>query len=182
MNPCPVLDEHSGTIFLFFIAVLGHTPEAVQIATGKNAARLCCVTSCDAGLTWGSVRDLTEEAIGAALQGRWHLVWDGLEVWGGGMGRVGTGQGKMGVASRGLWACPLQRSTNHLEIFTLLLPIPSFLPYITHELCPPNVVSRTVWHFPSTFSTRPIGVDRAGNLSPPEALLVLVGREEDWGS
>ncbi|CAO2625555.1 Neu4 [Lemmus lemmus] len=68
MNPCPVLDEHSGTIFLFFIAVLGHTPEAVQIATGKNAARLCCVTSCDAGLTWGSVRDLTEEAIGAALQ------------------------------------------------------------------------------------------------------------------
>ncbi|XP_051009704.1 sialidase-4 [Acomys russatus] len=68
MNPCPVLDEHSGTIFLFFIAVLGHTPEAVQIATGKNAARLCCVTSCDAGLTWGSVRDLTEEAIGTALQ------------------------------------------------------------------------------------------------------------------
>ncbi|XP_055472757.1 sialidase-4 isoform X1 [Psammomys obesus] len=68
MNPCPVLDEHSGTIFLFFIAVLGHTPEAVQIATGKNAARLCCVTSCDVGLTWGSVRDLTEEAIGAALR------------------------------------------------------------------------------------------------------------------
>ncbi|XP_028611275.1 sialidase-4 [Grammomys surdaster] len=68
MNPCPVLDEHSGTIFLFFIAVLGHTPEAVQIATGKNAARLCCVTSYDAGLTWGPVRDLTEEAIGAALQ------------------------------------------------------------------------------------------------------------------
>lgn len=106
MNPCPVLDEHSGTIFLFFIAVLGHTPEAVQIATGKNAARLCCVTSCDTGLTWGSVRDLTEEAIGAALQGRWHLVWDGLEVWGGGMGRVGTGQGKMGVASRGLGLAP----------------------------------------------------------------------------
>ncbi|XP_008827389.1 sialidase-4 isoform X2 [Nannospalax galili] len=68
MNPCPVLDADSGTIFLFFIAVLGHTPEAVQIATGKNAARLCCVTSRDAGLTWGSVRDLTEEAIGAALR------------------------------------------------------------------------------------------------------------------
>lgn len=81
MNPCPVLDEHSGTIFLFFIAVLGHTPEAVQIATGKNAARLCCVTSCDAGLTWGSVRDLTEEAIGAALQGRWHLMC-GMGCWG----------------------------------------------------------------------------------------------------
>ncbi|KAM5126996.1 sialidase-4 [Callospermophilus lateralis] len=69
MNPCPVLDAASGTVFLFFIAVLGHTPEAVQIATGRNAARLCCVTSCDAGLTWGSARDLTEEAIGAMVQG-----------------------------------------------------------------------------------------------------------------
>ncbi|XP_042555613.1 sialidase-4 [Dipodomys spectabilis] len=68
MNPCPVLDAGSGTVFLFFIAVLGHTPEAVQIATGRNAARLCCVTSRDAGLTWGSARDLTEEAIGPALR------------------------------------------------------------------------------------------------------------------
>uniref|UniRef100_A0A2K5CJA5 exo-alpha-sialidase n=1 Tax=Aotus nancymaae TaxID=37293 RepID=A0A2K5CJA5_AOTNA len=71
MNPCPVHDAGTGTVFLFFIAVLGHTPEAVQIATGRNAARLCCVTSHDAGLTWGSARDLTEEAIGSAVQGRW---------------------------------------------------------------------------------------------------------------
>nr|XP_012290837.1 sialidase-4 [Aotus nancymaae] len=69
MNPCPVHDAGTGTVFLFFIAVLGHTPEAVQIATGRNAARLCCVTSHDAGLTWGSARDLTEEAIGSAVQG-----------------------------------------------------------------------------------------------------------------
>ncbi|XP_012617895.1 sialidase-4 [Microcebus murinus] len=69
MNPCPVLDAGTGTVFLFFIAVLGHTPEAVQIATGRNAARLCCVSSRDAGLTWGSARDLTEEAIGGAVQG-----------------------------------------------------------------------------------------------------------------
>ncbi|XP_069316294.1 sialidase-4 [Eulemur rufifrons] len=68
MNPCPVLDAGTGTVFLFFIAVLGHTPEAVQIATGRNAARLCCVSSRDAGLTWGSARDLTEEAIGGAVQ------------------------------------------------------------------------------------------------------------------
>ncbi|XP_045415149.1 sialidase-4 [Lemur catta] len=68
MNPCPVLDASTGTVFLFFIAVLGHTPEAVQIATGRNAARLCCVSSRDAGLTWGSARDLTEEAIGGAVQ------------------------------------------------------------------------------------------------------------------
>ncbi|KAM6152744.1 sialidase-4 [Erethizon dorsatum] len=68
MNPCPVLDAGSGTVFLFFIAVLGHTPEAVQIATGRNAARLCCVTSRDAGLSWGSARDLTEETLGTLVQ------------------------------------------------------------------------------------------------------------------
>ncbi|EHB16188.1 Sialidase-4 [Heterocephalus glaber] len=68
MNPCPVTDAGSGTVFLFFIAVLGHTPEAVQIATGRNAARLCCVTSHDAGLTWGGARDLTEETLGAQAQ------------------------------------------------------------------------------------------------------------------
>ncbi|XP_012517386.1 PREDICTED: sialidase-4 [Propithecus coquereli] len=68
MNPCPVLDAGTGTVFLFFIAVLGHTPEAVQIATGRNAARLCCVSSRDAGLTWGTARDLTEETIGGAVQ------------------------------------------------------------------------------------------------------------------
>ncbi|XP_006875299.1 PREDICTED: sialidase-4 [Chrysochloris asiatica] len=68
MNPCPVLEARTGTVFLFFIAVLGHTPEAVQIATGRNAARLCCVSSRDAGLTWGGARDLTAEAIGSAEQ------------------------------------------------------------------------------------------------------------------
>ncbi|XP_004637505.1 sialidase-4 [Octodon degus] len=68
MNPCPVLDASSGTVFLFFIAVLGQTPEAVQIATGRNAARLCCVTSHDAGLTWGGARDLTEETLGTLVQ------------------------------------------------------------------------------------------------------------------
>ncbi|KAM6178486.1 sialidase-4 [Rhynchocyon petersi] len=68
MNPCPVHEARTGTVFLFFIAVLGHTPEAVQIATGRNAARLCYVTSRDGGLTWGSARDLTVEAVGIAEQ------------------------------------------------------------------------------------------------------------------
>ncbi|XP_075386223.1 sialidase-4 [Tenrec ecaudatus] len=68
MNPCPVHEAHTGTVFLFFIAVRGQTPEAVQIATGRNAARLCCVTSQDSGLTWGSARDLTAEAVGSAEQ------------------------------------------------------------------------------------------------------------------
>ncbi|KAK1336826.1 hypothetical protein QTO34_002861 [Cnephaeus nilssonii] len=65
MNPCPVHDARTGTVFLFFVAVRGQTPEVAQIATGRNAARLCCVTSRDAGRTWGSARDLTAEAVGA---------------------------------------------------------------------------------------------------------------------
>ncbi|XP_040828378.1 sialidase-4 [Ochotona curzoniae] len=69
MNPCPVRDASTGTIFLFFIAVRGRTPEALQIRTGKNAARLCCVVSRDAGLTWGGAWDLTKQAIGDAEQG-----------------------------------------------------------------------------------------------------------------
>ncbi|XP_036865426.1 sialidase-4 [Manis javanica] len=68
MNPCPVHDARTATVFLFFIAVRGRTPEAAQIAAGRNAARLCCVTSRDAGRSWGGARDLTEEAVGSAEQ------------------------------------------------------------------------------------------------------------------
>ncbi|KAM8788410.1 sialidase-4 [Rhynchonycteris naso] len=66
MNPCPVHDAHTGTVFLFFVAVRGQTSEAAQITAGRNAARLCCVTSPDAGRTWGGPRDLTAEAVGGA--------------------------------------------------------------------------------------------------------------------
>ncbi|XP_074048607.1 sialidase-4-like [Macrotis lagotis] len=68
MNPCPVYDELTGTVFLFFIAVLGNTPESFQIMTGKNAARLCYVTSSDGGLTWSPVTDLTEQVIGSVIE------------------------------------------------------------------------------------------------------------------
>lgn len=113
MNPCPVLDARTATIFLFFIAVRGRTPEATQIATGRNAARLCCVTSRDSGRSWGAARDLTEEAVGGAEHGRrgvgggraageqggthrggagltagWGLPWVGGGPHGGGRGRV----------------------------------------------------------------------------------------------
>lgn len=71
MNPCPVHDARTGTVFLFFVAIRGQTPELAQITTGRNAARLCCVTSRDAGRTWGSARDLTAEAVGATERGRW---------------------------------------------------------------------------------------------------------------
>ncbi|KAG8453163.1 hypothetical protein GDO86_004835 [Hymenochirus boettgeri] len=61
MNPCPVYDEKSGTVFLFFICVRTNCSEMWQILTGKNAARLCYITSKDRGKTWEGLKDLTEE-------------------------------------------------------------------------------------------------------------------------
>lgn len=69
MNPCPLYDEFTGTLFLFFITVLGRTPEAYQIVTGQNVTRLCCVTSADQGLSWSTAMDLTQQVIGTAIKG-----------------------------------------------------------------------------------------------------------------
>ncbi|NXL11753.1 NEUR4 protein, partial [Mesembrinibis cayennensis] len=68
MNPCPLYDEFTGTLFLFFITVLGRTPEAYQIVTGQNVTRLCCVTSVDQGLSWSTATDLTQQVIGGAIK------------------------------------------------------------------------------------------------------------------
>ncbi|XP_072313055.1 sialidase-4 [Eucyclogobius newberryi] len=68
MNPCPVRDEFTGTVFLFFIAVLGHTSEAHQLITGKNVTRLCYISSTDNGDTWSSVTDLTQTVIGETIK------------------------------------------------------------------------------------------------------------------
>ncbi|KFU88938.1 Sialidase-4, partial [Chaetura pelagica] len=68
MNPCPLYDEFTGTLFLFFITVLGRTPEAYQIATGQNVTRLCCVTSTDQGLSWSAATDLTQQVIGGTIK------------------------------------------------------------------------------------------------------------------
>ncbi|NXJ70792.1 NEUR4 protein, partial [Rostratula benghalensis] len=68
MNPCPLYDELTGTLFLFFITVLGRTPEAYQIVTGQNVTRLCCVTSADQGLSWSTATDLTQQVIGGAIK------------------------------------------------------------------------------------------------------------------
>ncbi|NXL22478.1 NEUR4 protein, partial [Setophaga kirtlandii] len=68
MNPCPLYDEFTGTLFLFFITVLGRTPEAYQIVTGQNVTRLCCVTSADQGLSWSTAMDLTQQVIGATIK------------------------------------------------------------------------------------------------------------------
>ncbi|KAK3523951.1 hypothetical protein QTP70_016754 [Hemibagrus guttatus] len=63
MNPCPVYEKESKTLFLFFICVEGNTTEHYQIRTGENKARLCYVTSSDNGQNWSSVVDLTESVI-----------------------------------------------------------------------------------------------------------------------
>uniref|UniRef100_A0ABM5FVW9 exo-alpha-sialidase n=1 Tax=Pogona vitticeps TaxID=103695 RepID=A0ABM5FVW9_9SAUR len=68
MNPCPVYDRKTGTIFLFFICVQTHVTEGHQIRTGRNAARLCYVSSQDGGRTWSQVTDLTDQAIGDDLR------------------------------------------------------------------------------------------------------------------
>ncbi|KAF0030391.1 hypothetical protein F2P81_017122 [Scophthalmus maximus] len=68
MNPCPVYDEFTGTLFLFFIAVLGHTSESYQLVTGKNVTRLCYICSTDDGDTWTAVTDLTKRVIGDTIK------------------------------------------------------------------------------------------------------------------
>ncbi|KAM4694049.1 sialidase-4-like [Discoglossus pictus] len=68
MNPCPIYDEFTGELFLFFIAVLGRTTESYQIITGHNLTRLCYVTSTDQGRSWSDVIDLTHEVIGESLK------------------------------------------------------------------------------------------------------------------
>ncbi|XP_063296996.1 sialidase-4-like [Pelobates fuscus] len=71
MNPCPIYDDFTGQLFLFFIAVLGRTTESYQITTGRNLARLCYVTSLDHGKSWSNVTDLTVEVIGKSIKGEW---------------------------------------------------------------------------------------------------------------
>ncbi|XP_068441472.1 sialidase-4 [Clinocottus analis] len=68
MNPCPVYDEFTDTLFLFFIAVFGHTSESYQLATGKNLTRLCYICSTDDGDTWTPATDLTMRVIGDTIK------------------------------------------------------------------------------------------------------------------
>ena len=74
MNPCPVYDEFTGTLFLFFIAVLGHTSESYQLVTGKNVTRLCYICSTDDGDTWSPVTDLTKRVIGDTIKGQFLFL------------------------------------------------------------------------------------------------------------
>ncbi|XP_074996527.1 sialidase-3 isoform X1 [Calonectris borealis] len=70
MNPCPLYDATSGTVFLFCICVERGKTERCQIWRGCSAARLCYATSADGGRGWTPLRDVTDEAVGADLS-RW---------------------------------------------------------------------------------------------------------------
>ncbi|CAN9510490.1 unnamed protein product [Ophioblennius macclurei] len=52
MNPCPVYDKKSGTLFLFFICIEGTFSDWDQIDTKVSRTRLCFITSKDFGETW----------------------------------------------------------------------------------------------------------------------------------
>ncbi|RXN27006.1 sialidase-3-like protein [Labeo rohita] len=60
MNPCPVYERESKTLFLFFICVPFGVSESDQIKAKKNQARLCYITSQDTGKTWSVVTDLKD--------------------------------------------------------------------------------------------------------------------------
>ncbi|KAM8788603.1 sialidase-2 [Rhynchonycteris naso] len=70
MNPSPLYDEKTGTLFLFFIAIPQRVSEHHQLHTRVNVTRLCQVTSPDHGKSWSPARDLTASAIGPA-----HKEW-----------------------------------------------------------------------------------------------------------
>ncbi|NXU50383.1 NEUR2 protein, partial [Turnix velox] len=63
MNPCPVYDEVTGKLILFFIAVPGKISEQHQLKTKINLVRLCYVSSMDQGHTWSPAQDVTNSTI-----------------------------------------------------------------------------------------------------------------------
>ncbi|KAK9955365.1 hypothetical protein ABG768_015247 [Culter alburnus] len=68
MNPCPVYERDSKTLFLFFITVPFGVSEHKQIHKNKNQARLCYITSKDTGKTWSHITDLTADVIGEQVK------------------------------------------------------------------------------------------------------------------
>ncbi|KAM3623470.1 uncharacterized protein V6R79_011647 [Siganus canaliculatus] len=61
MNPCPLYERITKTLFLFFICVRGNVSEGWQITTGCNQTRLCYITTQDVGRSWSEVTDLTDQ-------------------------------------------------------------------------------------------------------------------------
>ncbi|XP_029949966.1 sialidase-2-like [Salarias fasciatus] len=60
MNPCPVYDKNSKTLFLFFVCIEGTFTDHDQKDDALHSTRLCFVTSDDLGETWSSLTNLTD--------------------------------------------------------------------------------------------------------------------------
>ncbi|KAI3352455.1 hypothetical protein L3Q82_005409 [Scortum barcoo] len=60
MNPCPIYDKTSKTLYLFFIRVEDNVSEYWQISWSCNKTRLCYMTTKDAGKSWSEMTDLTD--------------------------------------------------------------------------------------------------------------------------
>uniref|UniRef100_A0A8C0W6Z4 Sialidase-2 n=5 Tax=Castor canadensis TaxID=51338 RepID=A0A8C0W6Z4_CASCN len=117
MNPCPLYDEQTGTLFLFFIAIEGTVSETHQLQTRVNVTRLCHVTSTDHGRTWSPATDLTGKAIGPA-----HQDWATFAV---GPGHCLQLRDKLGSLVVPAYA---YRSLHPLQA-----PIPSAFCFLSHD-------------------------------------------------
>ncbi|XP_056121198.1 sialidase-3-like [Rhinichthys klamathensis goyatoka] len=60
MNPCPVYEKDSDTLFLFFICVPFGVSENDQMIKKKNQAQLCYITSKDTGRSWSDIANLND--------------------------------------------------------------------------------------------------------------------------
>ncbi|XP_067279158.1 sialidase-3-like [Pseudorasbora parva] len=80
MNPCPVYERDSKTLFLFFVCVPNGVSEYEQIRTNRSQGRLCYITSKDAGKSWSQTTDLTADVIGEQMDWATFAVGPGHGV------------------------------------------------------------------------------------------------------
>ncbi|XP_062295957.1 sialidase-3-like [Scomber scombrus] len=74
MNPCPVYEKNSKTLFLFFICVKDGVSEQWQIEHHTNETHLCYIKSTDDGQNWSEVTVFTENELVEIKQ------WDTMAV------------------------------------------------------------------------------------------------------
>jgi len=60
MNPCPVYEKDSDTLFLFFICIPFGVSESHQKEKRKNQTQLCYTTSKDTGRSWSNITNLKD--------------------------------------------------------------------------------------------------------------------------
>lgn len=78
-NPCPVVDEATGTIWLLLTWNRGDDNEkAIKAGTSKDTRRVFVCSSKDDGLTWTEPRDITAATKPAAW--RWYATGPGVGI------------------------------------------------------------------------------------------------------